>query len=223
MMTAPGRHLPLAAFLVLTACQTAAPLPPPPPAPPPAVAAVPVGENWRAVIRSDDLDRINRLDAAWQAGLAEARARRFGAQIAAEGALLAPAAELPRASPPPGSYQCRLIRLGAGADRRAFTAYPSYFCHIGVEGELLSFTKQTGSERPGGYIWNDSDTRLIFLGAMASGEDEAPPAYGDSPGSDLAGVAERIGPFRYRIVFPWPQGGAKIDVLELVPVVTAAE
>jgi hypothetical protein len=220
---APRRRLALFAFFVLSACQTTAPPPPPAQAPPPAVAEVPVGENWRAVIRSADMVRLNRLDAAWTAGLAEARARRFTAQIAAAGALLAPAAAQPRASPPPGSYQCRLIRLGAGPDRRAFTAYPSYFCHVGVEGELLSFTKQTGSERPGGYLWNDSDTRLIFLGAMASGEDEAPPGYGERPSRDLAGVAERIGPFRYRIVFPWPQGGAKIEILELVPVVPAAE
>ena len=215
---AESNRLAFLALLALAACQRPPP-PEPPPAPPPAaVPEVPVGENWRAVIRSEDLDRIERLDAAWAEGLAEARPR-FASRIDAEGPLLEPWAGLPRASLPPGPYRCRLIRLGSGPEPRAFTAYPSYFCHVGVEDELLSLTKQTGSERPGGYLWTDDDRRLIFLGAMASGDDETPPAYGESSSSDLAGVAERVEDYRYRIVFPWPPGGAKIDILELVPYV----
>jgi hypothetical protein len=148
--------------------------------------------------------------------LAEARA--FAVQIRAEGALLDRGATLARAALPPGSYRCRLLRLGG---RRGLTVFPSYFCHVGVEGELLSFTKQTGSERPGGYLWSDGDRRMVFLGALAAPGQSAPPAYGEDPASDVAGIVERVGDFRYRLVMPRPSGGAIIDVLELVPALPA--
>ena len=35
----------------------------------------------------------------------------------------------------------------------------------------------------------------------------------------MAGVLERIGPFRWRLVIPWPQSTSKLDVFELTPVV----
>jgi hypothetical protein len=203
--------------LALAACQTATS----PPAPPEAVAAAPEGESWRAAVREADAARLDRVAAAWSEGLAEARAR-FPRQVAAEGALLTPGAGLPRGALPPGSYNCRLIRLGSGPRRAAFTAYPSYFCYVGVEDELLAFTKQTGSERQAGYIWNDTDLRSVFLGTMVEGAETAPRAYGQDPARDLVGIVERIGAFRYRIVFPAPQAGAKIEILELVPVVPVA-
>jgi hypothetical protein len=34
----------------------------------------------------------------------------------------------------------------------------------------------------------------------------------------MAGVVERVAPFRYRLVIPWPRGNAKLDVFELIPV-----
>ena len=215
-MTGTSRRVPtlLLACLILSACQTRTP-----PAPPETVVAPPEEESWRRAARDADADRLDRLDAAWREGLAEARGRGFARRIGAEGALLSPDAALPRAALPPGSYRCRLIRLGAGERRAAFTAYPSYFCYVGVESDLLAFTKQTGSERPGGYIWADGDARGVFLGAMSQGTETAMPAYGQDAARDMAGIVERVGPFRYRLVLPWPQNGAKIDVLELVPAV----
>lgn len=210
-----GRATRLALLLppLLAACQPA------PPQPPPHPPERPAGEDWRALVRAEDRDRLARLGAAWEEGLARARAAGFGSRLRAEGALLEPGAALPRAAPPPGSYRCRVVRLGAGPGRRAHAAYPEYFCHIGVEAALLAFTKQTGAERPGGYLFDDGDARLVFLGAMAGPEQALPPAYGEDAGRDAVGVAERVGPFRYRLVMPWPRGGAALDVLELVPVV----
>lgn len=189
------------------------------PTPPvPAASMVePIGESWRAVARPADRDRLARLNAAWEAGLAAARAGGHGRALAAEGDLLRADAALPRAAPAPGPYRCRLIRLGGGSGRRAYAAFPAHACYVAAEGRLLALTKQTGSERPGGYLWPDGDSRLVFLGGTGSASDPAPPPYGQTEASDLAGIVERVGPFRYRLVVPWPRGGAALDVLELVP------
>ena len=73
-------------------------------------------------------------------------------------------------------------------------------------GHLLTIVKQTGSQRPAGRLWEDDDpTRLIFLGSLALGDETAPLGYGDDPKRDMAGVLERIGPFKWRLVIPWPQ------------------
>jgi hypothetical protein len=34
----------------------------------------------------------------------------------------------------------------------------------------------------------------------------------------MAGVFERIAPFRWRLVIPWPQSDNKLQVFELTPV-----
>jgi hypothetical protein len=69
-------------------------------------------------------------------------------------------------------------------------------------------------------LWEDErPDRLIFLGSLALGNEEQPRAYGEDPKRDMAGVLERIGPFRWRLVIPWPQQGtSKLDVFELRPV-----
>src|SRR5690606_2129252 len=136
--------------------------PSPSPAPEPAPATI----GWREAIEPADADRLRRIDAAWREALAMARGAGFGRAIAAEGPLLDPAAGLARADPPPGPYRCRVVRLGAGEGAAALRAYPSYFCHISVDGNELAFTKQGGSELPAGYIWKDGDRRGVFLGAM---------------------------------------------------------
>ena len=120
----------------------------------------------------------------------------------------------------PGSYNCRLIKLGkATAKAPALEKFKPFFCYVEVEGDLLTIVKQTGSQRPAGRLWEDDDpTRLVFLGSLALGEEDQPLAYGDNPKRDMAGVLERIGPFRWRLVIPWPQSTSKLDVFELTPV-----
>ena len=200
----------LALAVLATACQ----LPPPAPT---AVTERPAADSWRMVAQSPDAERIDGIAAAWQAGLTALRAARLPAAVP----LLVPDAGLPRASPPPGSYQCRLTRLGAGPGRRALIRYPVYFCHIGVEGAWLSFAKQTGAERFDGYLFPDTDSRLIFLGATARPGEAMAPGYGANEARNLAGVFERVAPMRYRLVIPSP--GARLDVIELAPVTTALE
>ncbi len=178
-------------------------------------------DAWLAVASTADADRLRRLPAAWTEGLREVRAARFNAALREEGDLLSADAALARPAPTPGSYNCRLVRLGKTSSRRsaAFERFKPFFCYVEVEGELLTIVKQTGSERPAGRLWEDDlATRLVFLGSMALGNEEQPKAYGEDPSRDMAGVLERIGPMRWRLVIPYPRSGARLDVFELTPV-----
>ena len=197
---------------------------PKPKAPPGVTGTVEVGAPlksnvWKQVATAADEDRIARLGLAWQAALAEAR-KGSAEEVRHEGALLRPRAALPRPAPTPGSYNCRLVKLGkATAKSKAYESFKPFFCYVEVEGDLLTIVKQTGSQRPAGRLWEDDDTtRLIFLGSLALGNEEQPIAYGDDPKRDMAGVLERIGPFKWRLVIPWPQSTSKLDVFELTPV-----
>jgi hypothetical protein len=181
-------------------------------------------DAWRQVATQADEDRLARLDSAWQQALTEA-GKSFSAENRKEGTLLKRSAALPRPAPTPGSYNCRLIKLGAATPKtRAFESFKPFFCYVEVEGDLLTIVKQTGSQRPAGRLWEDDNPeRLVFLGSLALGSEDQPIAYGDDPKRDMAGVLERIGPFRWRLVIPWPQSTSKLDVFELTPVAQQPE
>jgi len=174
---------------------------------------------WKAVATAQDQDRIARLGLAWAEALDDAN-KTNAAEVRKEGNLLLPRSGLPRPSPTPGSYNCRMIALGkASPQGKAFESFKPFFCYVEIEDEQLTIVKQTGSQRPAGRLWDDDDaTRLIFLGSLALGDETAPLAYGDDPKRNMAGVLERIAPFRWRLVIPWPQSSSKLDVFELTPV-----
>lgn len=206
------------AFALLLACQTE------PrgdrPRPVVSVEAPSKAEAWMSIASPADLRRLANVTGAWAAGLTDARRADFISAVRDEGTLLQTGAGLARPAPTPGSYNCRLVRLGStGKGKPAFEKFKPFFCYVEVEGNLLTIVKQTGSTRPAGRLWEDEDPRrLIFLGSLALGDEEAPMAYGENPKRDMAGILERIGPFRWRLVIPWPQDGAKLDVFELTPV-----
>jgi hypothetical protein len=179
----------------------------------------PKSDAWKQVATDADEDRLSRLEAAWTSALGDAR-RPAAGEIRREGALLQGNAALPRPAPTPGSYNCRLIKIGkATAKSKAYESFKPFFCYVEVEDDLLTIVKQTGSQRPAGRLWEDDDpNRLIFLGSLALGEEDQPLAYGDNPKRDMAGVLQRIGPFKWRLVIPWPQSTSKLDVFELTPV-----
>ena len=192
--------------------------------PPGVVPSVEVGaplksEAWKQVATDADEDRIARLGLAWQDALADAN-KTNASDVRREAKLLMPRASLPRPEPTPGSYNCRLIKVGkASAKGKPFESFKPFFCYVEIEGDLLTIVKQTGSQRPAGRLWEDDDpNRLVFLGSLALGDEQQPVAYGDDPKRDMAGVLERIAPFKWRLVIPWPQSTSKLDVFELTPV-----
>ena len=210
--------LALAALIALAGCQTE------PrgdrPRPGVDVVAPSKAEAWMAIASAADVQRLNNVTGAWAAGLKDARDANFVSAVREEGTLLKTDAALPRPAPTPGSYNCRLVRLGStGKGTPALERFKPFFCYVQVEGDLLTIVKQTGSTRPAGRLWEDNDeNRLIFLGSLALGNEEQPMAYGENPKRDMAGIFERIAPFRWRLVIPWPQDGAKLNVFELTPV-----
>jgi hypothetical protein len=113
-----------------------------------------------------------------------------------------------------------MIKLGKTTpDGKAYESFKPFFCYVQLEGDQLTIVKQTGSQRPAGRLWDDDDpNRMIFLGSLALGDEDQPLAYGDDPKRDMAGVFERIAPFRWRLVIPWPQSPQKLNVFELTPV-----
>jgi hypothetical protein len=173
-------------------------------------------EKWREVASTENENGIDALDRTWAAALAEAR-KTSSRSVSAEGALLAPDSGLSRAAPAPGSYRCRVVRLGsASGTGRAFVPSKQSFCFIGVEGDQLSFTAEVAGARFGGYLWETEDTkRLVFLGSPIAARAKVAQAYGNNPSQDVAGMLERIGDFRYRLTMLGRSGDAKLLVFDL--------
>lgn len=178
-------------------------------------------EAWKGIASTADQQRLANVSGAWAAGLADARRGGFTTALRDDSELIRSNAALARPAPTPGSYSCRLVKLGG---KPAFEKFKPFFCYVEVDGNLLTIVKQTGSQRPAGRLWEDDDpTRLVFLGSLALGDEETPLAYGDNPRRDMAGILERTGPFRWRLVIPWPQDGSKLHAYELTPVANQPE
>ena len=184
------------------------------------VEAQTAADIWKGVATPADQDRVGRLALAWQQALADAKPR-FARDIDREGLLLKPQAGEARPAPTPGSYHCRMIKIGRSDTKSPiFERFKPFFCYVLVDSEgQLTIVKQTGSQRPAGRLWDDDNPdRMIFLGSLALGDEKEPRGYGEDPERDMAGVFERIAPFRWRLVIPWPRSGAKLEVFELTPV-----
>ena len=175
--------------------------------------------SWRTIATEADRDRLRMWRDAWTQGLAKVTASDDRARIFAEGRLLQPDAAQMQPAPPPGDYRCRTIKLGAKEPGGMnYVAYPSFTCRIVLERDVLSFAKLDGSQRPIGLLFPDDGGRLIFLGTMILGDEQRALDYGRDPVRDVAGVLERIGPKRWRLVMPFPRWESTVDVMELVPV-----
>jgi hypothetical protein len=170
-------------------------------------------EPWRRVASARHSGALDAVAPAWERALAASRAAGLTRRVLAEGALLAPGAALARAAPAPGTYRCRYVRLGM----RRWTASAQAFCYVGVEGGQLSLATELKGLRLGGYLWEPRNAdRLVFLGAAVPAGGRNAPAYGDDPAEDSAGLVERIGEFRYRLVLPEPEPGAGLTIVDMV-------
>lgn len=182
-----------------------------------------VSTDWKALILPEDSSRIALIETTWSIALAQARDRHFGKAIEAEGPLLDPKVALIRPAPSPGRYRCRTFKLGVGEDGKGvgFARFKPFYCFVQTEGPLLILTKATGTQRPGGRLWDDGEKRMVFMGGVAESSGE-PPAYAPNAKQNRVGVVERVDDFRWRFVTPGQSADARIEVMELVPDVAAS-
>jgi len=173
--------------------------------------------DWRQAATESDRTKLRQWRKAWDEALPPAKTADAGA-IAADANLFDPDRALPGARLAAGKYRCRTYKLGAQSPgNRAFTAYPWFDCEVSDEGELGSFHKRTGSQRPTGLLFADTPTRSVFLGTLILGDETSPLRYGIDRNRDMAGYIDRIGDQRWRLVFPYPRFESLLDVIELVP------
>ena len=180
--------------------------------------AVVAAPDWRSIATDHDRQRIRQWRTAWMQGVQKAQGSGHGAAIAREGVLLQPDAALAWAPPPAGYYQCRMIKVGAKSrDMLDYVAYPPFSCRIREENGVMSFAKLNGSQRPLGLLLPTSGNRMVFLGTLQLGDEVRALEYGRDQERDMAGMIERIGEQRWRLVLPYPHFESTIDILELVP------
>ncbi|WP_447762248.1 DUF4893 domain-containing protein [Sphingopyxis panaciterrae] len=200
--------------LGLGACRS---VPSMPPSAADAVGTADAG-TWRTTATDQDKARIRGWYSSWEAALADARAKGFGGAVQREGVLLQPTAALPNPHLPAGDYRCRTIKLGTQAPGGlGYIAYDWFRCRVSAEQGLYSMVKLSGSQRPVGLIFPDNLTRQIFLGTLELGDEQLPVNYGSDRMRDMAGLVERIGDHRWRLVLPAPAYESLLDVIELVP------
>lgn len=174
--------------------------------------------GWRAVATENDRGRLRDWRRAWVEALRSAYAGGHGADIAREGVLLFPDAAQADASLPDGAYDCRVVKVGARAQGNLhYVAYPRFDCEVERRNGVQHFAKLTGSQRPVGPIYPDTASRSVLLGTLMLGDERMTMRYGQDATRDVAGVVERIGPRRWRLVLPYPRFESLVDVVELVP------
>ena len=178
----------------------------------------PVRADWKQVVTPKDMDRLRTWRTAFVSSLEAARIRGNGESIDREGSLLHPDAALSGPKPPSGNYRCRVIKIGSKSPHRpAYVVYPGFACVISDEGEVMSFSKLAGSQRPVGLIFPGDEKKQIFLGTMVLGDEGRPMDYGRDATRDMAGALERIGENRWRLLLPYPHFESILDVIELIP------
>src|SRR3546814_4047966 len=89
---------------------------------------------------------------------------------------------------PPGSYWCRVVRLGKIAGRNLIESFAPKFCYIRDEEKGLSFTKQSGRDIPAGYLYADGERRYVILAARPELNGDVSIGYGVATKRDIAEV-----------------------------------
>ncbi|HYJ30509.1 MAG TPA: DUF4893 domain-containing protein [Allosphingosinicella sp.] len=198
------------AAAALAACQPAREAGRPPAARPAVVLEA--AEGWRGIAMPQHAGITEDMPGLFRQAAGSART------AAADRELLDPDLRLARPDPAPGPYRCRIVRLGptAPAPRGRRAAARSSFCFVNAADDRLSLTVETSARPLGGYLWETNQRdRLVFLGAEFAPRARSAPPYAEPGTVSTAGLFERIGEFRYRLVVRGPTPGT-VDVYELV-------
>lgn len=170
--------------------------------------------DWRRAATVADRARLRQWRGAWVEALAASPTNGVGALATSDPALFDPDRALPDAALPTGDYRCRTVRLGMpGIAPRAADWTP---CTVTTSRGVTAFDI-VRAPRVSGHLYEDSGARLIFLGAVGFGDERRVMRYGRDGTRDMAGVVERVGAKRWRLVLPYPHFGGTLDLVEIEP------
>jgi hypothetical protein len=174
-------------------------------------AALATGELVN-LIKASDATRLKSYETVRAEAISEAKAGGTAKDLSVLEAVLS---GTPRSFhgnfSPVGLWKCRTLKLGG---LLPLTVYPRFKCRISDDGSGWRLEKLSGSQRSSGRLYDDGDTRLIYLGTLHYGE-EKPRSYGDDPERDQVAYVFRPSENRLRLEFPLPKYESKLDILEL--------
>lgn len=181
-------------------------------------AAGPGDVDWRKVATREDRTRLRGWRDAWVKALTAVRADPAAAgRLAADPMLFDPDRVIEGATLKPGRYRCRIHRLGGtGVGARVLLSGGWTGCRV-QEADGARHFATDGAQRASGTLFDSTDSRTVFLGTLALGDEDRPMRYGRDLRRDMAGLVERIGETRWRLVLPYPGFQSTLDVMEIVP------
>ncbi len=173
--------------------------------------------DWRKVATRQDRERLRGWRDAWVQALARVRATPEGAaELALDPVLFDPDRVIQGAALRPGDYRCRVHRLGGvGPNSKPLLRGGWTGCRVAENGITRRFVTD-GDQRASGNLFDSTDSRTVFLGTLALGDEDRPMRYGRDTRRDMAGLVERIGERRWRLVLPFPGFQSTLDVMEIV-------
>ena len=168
---------------------------------------------WKSVATAKDIERLTNWRSAFEQARKEAIAAGFNVDIEAGGDLFKTDVAKPGPNLPVGYYNCSVTKLGG--DFVQYVQYPVFRCHVTFEGGRRQFVKLSVSQRPVGYIYKKDGKQSVFLGTIVLGDEAKLVTYGQEEDRNEAGLVERIGAKRWRIIFPFPHYESTMDVIDL--------
>lgn len=164
------------------------------------------------IITSRDQQRLAAFEETRQSALAEARAGGSKEDLAVlDGVLAGKNLTFGDGFDMTGEWRCRTLKLGRSVP---LAVYGWFKCRVTDDGSGWRLEKTNGSQRTSGRFYTQSDTKLIYLGALHMGTETAL-AYGKNADRDQVALAVRAGKDRIRLEFPSPVFDSKFDLLEL--------
>jgi hypothetical protein len=175
-----------------------------------------VDVDWQRVATSADRARLRDWRDAWVAALGIERAAGHAAVLAAD-PLFDPDRSIEGVALPPATYRCRTIKLGRHHDAsRPLVPGRWNPCTIAPEEGVLTL-RTGGTQRLVGHLFDRTDAREVFLGTLVLGDEPRAMVYGRDSKRDVAGIVERIGEHRWRLVIPYPAFESMLDLVEIAP------
>ena len=173
--------------------------------------------DWRRVATPRDRTRLRQWRQAWVDALRLAKQAGGGAELAKDPQLFDPDRILSDGTLPTGTYRCRLVKIG-GRDSAVPAVGRRDWTQCRVEGAAGARTfALDGRQRVYGNLFDHDDTRQVFLGTLAFGDETGAVSYGRDANRDAAGFVERIDKHRWRLVLPYPSFESTLDVVEIEP------